>query len=216
MKSVSIIFILLLSGCASSALETRVKDLAASKIAYDKANICCASYSEMEFSTLNVKGQNKLIVGKQFHAFNFDEGKSFFRAVELPRLSYEYSLNIETWQTDTAGFASSLLSVHYLKPTLLFLDENFNVVKKISELNLRYSVWLSTSGWETDIAVNEELAKSRYLIIYTHPAVVGIRNNTTPGDLTIMAGNSFVSVPVASEGIPANFEGIVNIEVNKI
>lgn len=124
MRIFLVIVVLLLSGCASSALQTRAKDLATSKVAYDKTNVCCSSFSEIKYESLKEKGQNKLIVGKQFQAFDFEEGKSFFRAVELPKLSYEYSLNVETWQIDTAGFASSLLSVHYLEPTLLFLDEN--------------------------------------------------------------------------------------------
>lgn len=45
---------------------------------------------------------------------------------------------------------------------------------------------------------------------------MGSSNIATLGDSTIMVGGAFVSVSVADEEIPANYEGIINIEVNKI
>ena len=216
MRLILVIFILFLSGCASSALETRAKDLAASKVAYDKATSCCTHFSEMKFVPLKEKGINKLIVGREFQAYDFEEGKSFFRAVVLPKLDYEYSLDIETWQTDSAGFARSLLSIHYFEPTLLFLDEKFNVIKKLTDLNLNRATWFTTSGWETDIPMNGDLANSRYLIVYTDPSVVGSSNVAVPSDFTTMAGNTFISIPIDNPNIPANYEGIINIEVDKI
>lgn len=216
MKHIIILVALFISGCASSALSIRAKDLAASKIAYDQAVTCCESYSDMVFEPLNEKGKNKFVVGHQFQAFDFPEGKSFFRAVALPKLNYLYSLNIETWQTDSAGFASSLLSVHYFEPTLLFLDENFEVVEKFADLRFRYGSWFSTSGWETDIDIGPALADARYLIVYTNPEVVGSVNVASGGSMTMMAGGTYVSVPVSDQGIPANYEGIINIEIDKL
>ena len=208
--------LMLTTGCTSTWLETRAKDLAESKDAFEAAKPCCTSFAEMKFDELKVKGENKLVVGRENQAFIFDEGKSFFRAVKLPTLNYQYSINIETWNTDSLGFSSSLMSVHIFEPSLIFLDRDFNVVKKIAQPNMRYHTWMSTAGWETDISITGELSSAKYLVMYTNPSIVGTSNTATPGDLTVMAGSAFVSVPSDDYGIPTNYEGVINIEVDKI
>ena len=200
-----------MTGCASYMLDIRERDLKSAENAYLEAEPCCSDFSEIEFVKLTPEKSAKFKVGRNGQSFIFDEGKSFFVGIELPDNPGQYTINLETWHTDTAGFSSSLLTAHLLYPSVIFLDENYQKINANNTFEYRYRTWWTTSGLETDINMRR-FANAKYLLIYTDPQNFGKFYQATPGSVTFYTGSTLVSTGANAYAIPLSYEGVVNLK----
>ena len=215
MRKVLIIVLLAifwLSGCSTS---TRIKDLESSRIAYEEAEICCSSFGEMEFVSLESKNSHKFRVNRKKSAFNFSSGKSFFAAFSLPRLDVGDTIYIGSMQTSSGGYFTTPLSSHILYPSLIFLDKDFKIKKDYSNLKLRTKEWFNSRGLQTSIMFDETLADSKYLVVYTDPSTIGnFYSDSLPSGF-IPAGGIYVNTPGGDYNIPYSYEGLLLLEFEK-
>ena len=179
---ISLLFVCMLSACAASAPEYDEKlsqqDAAASielkQIFFEKL-----SYGEerREFFTLNM-----------LHQFN--EGKSVYRAFELPEFNHAYQVTIRSRLYTDKGKKQLFL------PIIEKLDEDFRPTEKyrISESEAAEAV-SHLKPLEINVRVD---AKDRYLIIHSAPEIFqkNILPDSTSSPVFARAGNLDIAMPL--------------------
>jgi hypothetical protein len=151
MKLISVLFVgaVLLTGCASSSLVKKLEDVSP----------CCSDLSSITYANLTYKkGVTSTFGGKDSQARIFPEGKSFFMPIKLPAFESPYEIQIESSPSDN----------EIVLPRILLLNQNYQVVKKVSSTKFHYENGTATHKF----FINKELGY-RYMILYTSPRDTG-------------------------------------------
>ncbi len=206
---------LMLSGCAAQMELKRKDNLRSSVIALDGAQVCCKSFEEMNFIPLRKSGRNKYRIDRTSSAFDFDSGKSFFIAFEVPQYKNPYVLNVESW----VDGGSLLPEMHLLYPSLLFLNKSFKPIALIKELPYVFDVWWTTSGMEANLVMGEESRTVKYLVVFMEQSKQGhiFTAHEGGGIMPLVTGSGIMYMPTGgvTHKFPFNAEGIINIEVQR-
>ncbi|MGH8751025.1 MAG: hypothetical protein ACREUV_04900, partial [Burkholderiales bacterium] len=62
----------------------------------DGAPACCTSYAQFKFEPLSLVGSESATLGNTSPAYNFDSGKSYFKAYRLPESRRPYSITVRS------------------------------------------------------------------------------------------------------------------------
>jgi len=145
--------LVLLSGCATP-LNEQLTHL-------QKATVCCKHYNEINYEKLNLPDAKKVEFKPESPAFNFESGKSFFAAYQLPPFSGPYNVTLHAYPSAGMGDSTTL------RPKILLLDEAFNVTRQIDESNAH--IRNSAGKVVMDFFVNKSDRKDYYIILHTIP-----------------------------------------------
>lgn len=203
------LLILLLQGCAS----VHVSDLNSS---LEKTTPCCSSFSEMSFVTIEYDdGENFRFQGKP-PVFQFEEGKSPFAAVKFPLTPERREISVTTQPLSYYGKQGEGMLYYYFVPTLLILDSDFKVTRRIDMYEDSFSSKAMQDSWvETRVAL---APNENYLVLYTNPKRFGqeisFRHNYTgTGGGYAWQGTQFLRAKVQPGGYVAVWN--VNLEREK-
>jgi len=143
------------------------------KATMDTAEECCKSYSDIQYLELNFKkALNQDIGDGNSPAMNFPEGKSFFMAVQLPPFNAPFEVQIDSIPQYNKLFV----------PTVLLLNEQFEITRQIDDSAFEYS----NGNSSYDFFVNEEDRMNRYMILYTRSNIIGKENESVTTNQTII------------------------------
>lgn len=158
--TLSLMVILLLTACAEIPTHQNAID------SLEKAPVCCQSMSEFHYAPFTAATSKWVSLDGTSPAFNFDSGKSYFAAFELPEQALPYWIGLDS-RTIGVNEAES----HVFKPTLAILDKNYRALKTTDRDTFTFTSSGKLFGldlgyiYEGAIVVDDPWSK--YLLIYT-------------------------------------------------
>ncbi len=176
---VLIVSILILSLCGCVSINTAPREMyedskglkhyVVPRTTFDalvSTKICCESFSNMSFDELPYGREIVVKIDEASPVFNFESGRSFFKAFRLPIRSVSYNIRIRSY-----------FSGHVFFPSALVLDCNFNIVRKYGDETFKFGEkGLDSPNIKGDLAMLGEPEKEAYMIIYTEQGsgVIGV------------------------------------------
>lgn len=129
-------------------------------------NVCCYDYSEIEYRPIGFGEKLRLNVGPGFPAYDFEYGKSYFVALQIPARQNVYMLEITTFLQTEPMYAS-----YFFEPMLVLLDDEFRPLKESlgMELELRQP-FFGGERWVGSVPIDPGL---RHVAIYTDSSWAG-------------------------------------------
>jgi maltose operon periplasmic protein len=165
----------LLAGCSNDALR-RVDAFAqtpapiatsqgAALAALAAAPVCCASLRELPYTPIGPDFSASVQIDRHAPAFQFDSGKSFFRAFALPHNSRSFEIRLYSQAGDTV-----------LAPNAMLLDSQFRVTRLLGADDFTYVPAQGLKGDSLDARLRidrlylDNPGNESYLILYTSDA----------------------------------------------
>jgi len=169
--------------------------------ALQRAVPCCTTLAGLPFKPLPADRVELITVGEESPVFDFDTGRSYVVALELPSIEPPYIVQVRSY---ALGDLPQRSRVFY--PAALLLDERHEVLARREPENLpvvktRYGDATRENRWglplrlEWDILVDEP--GTRYLVLHTTEQGLAGRSTTTarqaipiilPGIVTALPG----------------------------
>src|SRR3990172_9604712 len=161
-KICSIIIVILVTASGCSGRYSKVMTH------YKEARICCQSLRDIPYEDLNSGDSKILDLNEKSPAFQFDTGKSFFKAYSLPPYTSPYMIRVQSYMYgDYFDFA------HIFVPRLIFLNEKYEIVRATDPWNFRlkkadhFETWGLRYKIVGDIDVSEENRNEKFFIVIT-------------------------------------------------
>lgn len=162
---------LLLAGCNEPLRRADVLTRTAEPLAVsrnealhdlDAAQVCCTSLRDLPYTPLPVDFSGNVVIDRSAPAFQFDSGKSFFRAFELPLDSRSFEIRLYSEAGKTV-----------LAPSAMLLDSHFRVTRLLGREDFVYQAAAGLKGDSLDARLRidrlyrDNPGNERYLILYT-------------------------------------------------
>ena len=155
----SLIFLFTLACAVSTKKEVETMN---------KVSVFFLSFNDMPYMELKEGATYYDDISTSSDIFDFEDGKSFFKAYQLPVTSSRYQLIISSY---LEGEFIDRATILY--PTVILLDDNFNVVRKVDGKSFELKPTLPKETWglpykyETAINFQSIDNPERYLIVYS-------------------------------------------------
>ena len=140
-----------LASCATPVVEQTA--------ALERAQVCCAAYSELSYPALELDKPKSVRLGEGSPAYVFDTGKSFFYAARLPPFSDALLLKIESEGTLAGEGKTSVF-----RPEILLLDRDYQVTRRIAGDGFRRTGVAALQG---SVFINPDNAAETYVVVFT-------------------------------------------------
>ena len=128
-----------------------------------------SEFSEMNFRQIEAGKSILNVLGETEEVFNFESGKSFYLAYELPEFAGAAHIQIRSHFSSVAGTYADIVY-----PTIVLLDKDYTVTRKIVEkfqyVPNRTGIRPMTSFFPIEIKRTPE---EKYMIIFTDPKYLG-------------------------------------------
>jgi hypothetical protein len=150
MKYFVITLCLLLSACATT---TEKQDAS-----LNQARVCCKSPKEFRYQRL-LPGMKKFKIDQHSPVFEFEKGRSYFAAFEIPRDSSRHFR--------AKSYFNGMFIGQYFDPVFLVLDENY---QPITTGSLELQFVDGTMFHDTNAHMQGEFrvdANAKYLVVFT-------------------------------------------------
>ena len=137
LKLLVILNLIHLSGCGTVhvdsdlVVENGVKHYKVPEEILDSFNgskPCCNSFSEVRFTPLAVNTEIDVLMDQASPVYNFDSGKSYFLAYQLPDSKKSFTLTIKSYYQG-----------HAFYPSVLVLDNNYKITRFITTPVFKYA-----------------------------------------------------------------------------
>jgi Maltose operon periplasmic protein precursor (MalM) len=152
---------------------------------------CCESMDKFKFSNLSI-GKTEIEIDEKTPAFNFDSGKSFFRAYLLPKGGSKLNISLRSYTNASVG--------GLFQPDLLLLDAKFRVSKVIAKpmfgLPLISEQAFSPAYSIYEFSVGADREQFMYLVIRTTDELLAI-STPVQGTATLPVGGAFIRLPTS-------------------
>lgn len=211
-KTCSLILLgVLLTGCVTTESNKKAyTDLA-------QKNPCCSDLSTIPTQPISEGQSISFSISESSPVFTFPENKSYFAAFQLPQAPDKYTLTLRS----VYAYAPSTSTQPIFHPTLLFLDENKIIVRKIGQERFHYARagMFQGPGLELNVVIDERVKKPHFVVVYSELASpeAGRPLPVPQSGGAYMVGN--VVVPTYSGGGTAKSEptptGDLHISVKK-
>jgi len=167
------LIMLLFAGVASCAA---VNPLDKVRQELNAAEVCCMGYEQFNFKPLDFRETERIIINRESPVFQFDTGKSYFKAFRLPAAGKSYSIIVGSYFAEqvTRSGTSFVFS-----PVVMFLDADYRVTRKVDKgfaAVVEAGNSMNNAKLEARIAMSPRAADERYMVIYTTTALL---NQTT-------------------------------------
>ncbi|HLA30772.1 MAG TPA: MalM family protein [Pseudomonas sp.] len=163
---------LLLAGCASEPLR-RIDalnaspaplqaSLSAAQRSLDAAPSCCASLQQLPFTRIGADFSGEVLIDQNSPAFEFDSGKSFLRAFQLPADSKSFEIRLYSQAGDTV-----------LAPNAMLLDSQYRVTRLLGPDDFVYApaAGLKSDSLDARLRVDrlykDNPGNEHYLVLYS-------------------------------------------------
>jgi len=165
---------------------------------YQSAAICCTSMQEFEFEGIRIGDSRDLDLNENSPAYQFDTGKSYFKAFELPEWPSPYHLSIRSYM-----LGDHIDSAYIFYPQIVTLNDDCELVrstdprvfqlKKAGFTETAKQTWGLMYKLEGQISFTEENKAEKYLIILTTDELLKAKTSTS----------TWRTVPIIFSGIVA-------------
>jgi hypothetical protein len=182
----------LVAGLACGGCATTVHDQMS---ALEAAPVCCKSYSEMHYASLQVDKPQSVKLGPASPAFAFESGKSYFYAVRLPVYSGPLVLSV-----DSEGTVLGAERSFVLRPEVLMLDANFQVTRHIAGEDFKHT---RASDFLGNVFINQSNAAETYIVIFTRTGAGETVKQFTP--YTFSLGAAPITLDGGEQTVPLAF-----------
>jgi Maltose operon periplasmic protein precursor (MalM) len=174
-------------GMAGCALAPRAQADMIAKVS--AAPSCCESMDKFAFSDLSL-GKTEIEIDEKTPAFNFESGKSLFRAYLLPKGGGTLNISLRSYTNASVG--------GLFQPDLLLLDAKFRVSRAIAKplfgLPLISEQAFSPAYSVYEFSVGPDREQFKYLVIRTTDELLAI-STPVQGTATLPVGGAFVRFP---------------------
>lgn len=172
--------VLALSGCSATTEGQKKNYLSQSNFSLSQASSCCSNFSEFNYISLSKSSSKEVEVNASAQAFLFKEGKSFFKAFELPDGINARTVRIQSWNVvpDEGAFINARFT---FDPIVLFLDQNFNEIEHLSNFSMSVFQGFTMDGREASFRMTGRRSQARYMVVYTNPNRIGTDLPVKPG-----------------------------------
>ncbi len=184
------------------------------------AKECCRSMAEFPYEPLPEGKPVNVTLDASSPAFNFETGKSYFKAFSLPKKQVPYYVRIKSF-----GLGETIQSAHIFYPQLALLDEHYNVLAK----NDPGAVFVAKAGVAETAAVSwtalsikfedsllVDRPDARFVVIYTtNDMLITVSPYSSVRIAPVMLPGLVTAVPIGTDTIyiPHSPHGILSIEV---
>jgi len=156
----SILIYLIFSGCATST-KSDFESL-------NKAGVYYQSYEQMPYKKMLLNETYKDEISASSNVFDFEDGKSFFLAYQLPSSKQDFELTISSYM-----IGEHINKAYIFYPTVLFLNEDYAIVGMLSDddfslRNISKDSWGLPYKYEAVVKVPAwDNVNKRYMVVYT-------------------------------------------------
>jgi maltose operon protein len=182
---------------------------------YQNAPVCCASVNEFHFERISPEEKTSFDLNENSPAYQFDSGKSYFKAFILPSAAGPYTITVQSYM-----FGESIDVAYIFAPQIVTLNEAFEPVRRTDPAIFRLKkagfaetakqTWGLMYKLEGQVSFSEENRDEKYLIIFTTSELLKARTSLStmrtipiilPGMVSaIPAGEREVLVPHSPAG----------------
>lgn len=194
-SAVFLVFLILFSGCSGlySNVMTRYKD----------APICCQSPGYFSYEELKT-GDSKIIdLNENSPAFQFDTGKSYFKAYSLPPYAGPYKVSVQSYMR-----GQYIETAYIFVPKLIFLNEKYEVVRATDPRDFRLERADFSETWGLrfkivgSIDVSQENMNEKFFIVMTTEELLqGKTSITVPRTIPIPLAGSMLPIPAGEKSV---------------
>ncbi len=186
MKFITCLSLLVLCSSCASPVRVSIDEL-------NSIESCCASMREFNYDRADYGYTNKTKMHLG-NVYSFKEGKSFYLSLEMKNKDNNYLEIITYLDGDWVPTSQVFL------PKMITLDETFNIVRDIDNLNLRKGYLFASFEGETWGNIIELNSNEKYIIIYSNANSYGkpIYLDTVRDGYAYSTGGGSVVVPSTS------------------
>ena len=163
--------ILLLAGVlASSCAADKPVDPARSEL--ETAAVCCERYEQFFFQPLKLGATESVTIDRSSPAFQFEGGKSYFKAFSLPAAGKSYFVIVSSYFIDKEKRSGE---PYIFSPVVMLLDADYRVTRKVDKgfvAPISSGNSMNHATLEVEIAVNPRAADERFMVVYTTAALL--------------------------------------------
>ena len=200
-KIISRLFVL----CAILLVQGCAKPYGSVVRHYREVPVCCASMAELPIDELQPGDNKSFDLGAGSPAYQFDTGKSYFRAYLLPLGGYPYRVTVSSYL-----IGDYLKSAYLFFPQLITLDERRKVVRStgpgtFSVTRTNFIEGVQTAGdfhykIEGGLTFTETNRDERYLVVLTTDELLRMKTPVPSGEVPmLLLGSTWTSSAKASE-----------------
>ncbi len=181
-KLKNIFFLLLITLLCSNAYASTCSERTAVSDpvlrAFQKAKVCCKNFSDFKYKSIGFgMFSSKLSTfrsGKK--AYNFETGKSYFAAFELPEFESPYLIAV------TSGPGEAYHPLFY--PEIMILDKDYQVIHETDEFTMQ-----DTGRSRIGAKISVESLEAKYVIVKTTDKALA-----SCSSLVFTTGNQYADV----------------------
>lgn len=150
-----VIFLFALSSCATNSdLIAKVESKAS----------CCKTFNEFTYESFSAGNPIRITFNDQSPVFEFESGKSYFKALRLPTPSTRFKLRVKSNLTGSVAFETVSLSQSFC-PTARFLDENFTTINSRNEVPIQVR-GLKSFSYLSEFTIPPN---AKFVVLHTDP-----------------------------------------------
>lgn len=173
---------LVVTGCAN--LTDITSDL-------DRQRPCCQTLRDLPSSAVVADAPTPIRLGAQSPVFEFDVGKSYFAALELPADSAGRMLQLYSMATGSTAFETRTLAQIFC-PRVLFLDADRQAIGA-SEQKPVYDVFKGFGALRRGAGSQARIPSgARFAVVHSNPARYGQFISRHDGPSGYVVGNTYV------------------------
>lgn len=211
--AIPVITLMAVSSCATLVThETAVDSLRNSRS-------CCESFAQFKYDQMAESGDTTFNLDASSDAFEFQTGKSYFKAFRLPGKELPYRLKIQSY-----ALGDQIDKAHIFYPQAALLDDRFDIISQSSPADFflgkaglektAFKTWGLPVRLEGYLAVNDPSA--RYLLIFTTSELMKVASpyNVQRTAPVILPG-MVTALPTRQELIAIRHSpfGLLNLEI---
>lgn len=184
--------------------------------ALDESPVTSLSYENLQFEKLPAPGNVAFEVSSALPVLEFNTGKSFVKAFELPEAGKPIAIRLRSYLVGSFDIKRTYI----FAPSVILLDKKYRTIRHIDQSKFEYAVpsLTETTGYramlEGYIFIEGEKPKEKYLIVYTKHSQLGRDVKLyMPKTVPLWTGVGSVAVPIGKEPvfIPASPTGNLRI-----
>ena len=138
----------------------------------ESAAVCCDRYEKFDYQPLKFGDTQSFTIDTRSPAFNFDGGKSYFKAFYLPVQGRSYFIVVNSYFTDKDNLSRS---PYIFRPVVMLLDAQYRVTRRIDQgvvKPIESGNSMNHTSLEIEISVNPRAADERFMVVYTTSALL--------------------------------------------
>lgn len=170
---------------------------------YTEAPICCQSPKYFSYEELKLGDSKILELDENSPAFQFNTGKSYFKAYSLPSYTGPYKVSIQSYM-----HGSYIETAHIFVPKLIFLNERYEVVRAtdVRELRIEQAALSETWGLRFklvgSIGVSKDNSNEKFLVVTTTAELLqGKTSIAVPQTIPVPLAGSMLPIPAGEKRV---------------